>query len=54
MMSDAGLPKEGVEFLIFTSPVRLNRQNLPIEEFSHMILKLSKFLENLIFVFKQE
>jgi hypothetical protein len=53
-MSDVGLPKESVEFLIFTSLVRLNSQNLPVEEFFHMILKLSKFLENLIFVFKQE
>jgi hypothetical protein len=53
MVRDPNFLEEGIEFLILTSPVRLNSKNFLVKKTFDQSLKFTKFLKKLRFVFKQ-
>jgi hypothetical protein len=53
MMRHAGLLEEGVELLILTTPVGLDRKNFLAKQAFNKVLKFSEFLKHLIFVLKK-
>jgi hypothetical protein len=52
-MGDSDFGKEGVQFLIFSTPIGLDSNDLAIKEPFYEVLEVSKFLKDLRFVFQK-
>jgi hypothetical protein len=50
MMGDVDLLEEGIQPLVFATPVGLNGKDFPIEQPLNKTLEFSKILENLGFL----
>src|SRR6266540_2252413 len=53
VVSDADLCKKRVEFLVLSSPVRLDRDNFSVKETLHKSLEFNKFTKNFGFKFQR-
>jgi hypothetical protein len=52
-MDNTNTIKEGAQFVVFTTPIRLHSQLLAIKKMFNMGLEVMELLENIRFMFEQ-
>jgi hypothetical protein len=52
-MGNTNVSKEGIQFLVFTSPIGLHDYYFPIQQTFNMLLKKIKLLKDLRFMLQQ-